>query len=158
MPEIHLTTFIAASVERVFDLSRSIDLHKHSMAKHKEEPIGSLISGLVKKGDEITWKAHHLFRTRILKIKITEFDRPNCFTDEQVAGDFSWLKHQHFFKPVENGTIMIDIFQFESSYGFAGKVLNKLYLTSYMKRLLEQRNRQIKEVAESNRWKNYISN
>jgi hypothetical protein len=158
MPEIHLTTFIAAPVVRVFDLSCSIDLHKHSMIKHKEEPIGSLINGLVKEGDEITWRAHHLFKTRILKIKITAFDRPNSFEDEQAAGDFSSMKHRHFFQPVENGTIMIDIFSFESPYGFIGKVLNKLYLTNYMKQLLEERNKHIKEMAEGNRWKNYISN
>ena len=82
MPVIHLTTFIAAPIERVFDLSRSIDLHKHSMTKYKEEPVGSIINGLVKKGDEITWRAHHLFKTRILKTRITSFDRPNSFTDE----------------------------------------------------------------------------
>jgi ligand-binding SRPBCC domain-containing protein len=158
MPQIHLTTFIAAPVERVFDLSRSIDLHKHSMTKHKEEPIGALINGLVKEADEITWKAHHLFKTRVLKTKITVFDKPNSFTDEQVSGDFSSMKHQHFFKPVENGTIMIDIFSFEAPYGFIGRILNKLYLSNYMKRLLEERNKHIKEIAEGNRWKNYISN
>ena len=32
MPLIHLTTFIAAPAERVFDLSRSIDVHKKSLA------------------------------------------------------------------------------------------------------------------------------
>ena len=158
MPVIHLTTFIAAPIERVFDLSRSIDLHKHSMTKYKEEPVGSVINGLVKQGDEITWRAHHLFKTRILKTSITSFDRPNSFTDEQVSGDFTLMKHQHFFKPIDNGTIMIDIFEFQSPFGFAGSVLNKLYLTKYMRVLLEQRNKQIKEIAESNRWKNYISN
>ena len=158
MPVIHLTTFIAAPIERVFDLSRSIDLHKHSMTKYKEEPVGSIINGLVKQGDEITWRAHHLFKTRILKTRITSFDRPNSFTDEQVSGDFTLMKHQHFFKPIDNGTIMIDIFEFQSPFGFAGSVLNKLYLTKYMRLLLEQRNKQIKEIAESNRWKNYISN
>jgi ligand-binding SRPBCC domain-containing protein len=158
MPVIHLTTFIAAPIERVFDLSRSIDLHKHSMTKHKEEPIGSLINGLVKQDDEITWRAHHLFKTRILKIKVTALDRPNSFKDEQVAGDFSLMIHQHFFKPIENGTIMIDIFEFRSPFGFAGRILNKLYLTNYMRRLLENRNKLIKETAEGNRWKNYISN
>ena len=158
MPVIHLTTFIAAPIERVFDLSRSIDLHKHSMTKYKEEPVGSVINGLVKQGDEITWRAHHLFKTRILKNRITSFDRPNSFTDEQVSGDFALMKHQHFFKPVDNGTIMIDIFEFQSPFGFGGSILNKLYLTNYMRVLLEQRNKQIKEIAESNRWKNYISN
>ena len=158
MPVIHLTTFIAAPIERVFDLSRSIDLHKHSMTKYKEEPVGSVINGLVKQGDEITWRAHHLFKTRILKTRITSFDRPNSFTDEQISGDFALMKHQHFFKPIDNGTIMIDIFEFQSPFGFGGSILNKLYLTNYMRVLLEQRNKQIKEIAESNRWKNYISN
>lgn len=158
MPVIHLTTFIAAPIERVFDLSRSIELHKHSMTKHKEEPIGAVINGLVKYGDEVTWRAHHLFKTRVLKTKITSFDKPRSFTDEQVAGDFILMKHQHFFKPVENGTIMIDIFEFKSPYGFAGRIFNSLFLTSYIRQLLEHRNKHIKETAEGNKWKNYISN
>ena len=158
MPVIHLTTFIAAPIERVFDLSRSIDLHKYSMTKHKEEPIGAIINGLVKEGDEITWRAHHFFKKRILKTRIISFNRPNSFTDEQVAGDFALMKHQHFFKSIENGTIMIDIFEFKSPYGFAGRIFNKLYLTNYMRKLMEHRNKHIKETAEGNRWKNYISN
>ena len=28
MPTIHLTTFVAAPAQRVFDLARSIDLHR----------------------------------------------------------------------------------------------------------------------------------
>ena len=158
MPTIHLTTFIAAPVERVFDLSRSVDLHKHSMSKYKEVPIGDTIYGLLNTGAEVTWKAHHLFKTRILKTKITAFDKPQSFTIEQITGDFSSMRHQHFFKPCDNGTIMIDIFQFESPYNTIGRIINKIYLTRYMRSLLEERNKTIKEVAEGNRWKNYITN
>ena len=68
------------------------------------------------------------------------------------------MKHEHFFKPCDNGTIMIDIFRFESPYKILGKVINKIYLTRYMKVLLEERNKALKEVAEGGRWKNYISN
>ena len=39
MPTIHLTTFIAAPADVVFDLSRHIDLHKESMSKFKEEAV-----------------------------------------------------------------------------------------------------------------------
>ncbi|MBD0294000.1 MAG: cell division protein, partial [Flavisolibacter sp.] len=45
MPFIHLTTFIAAPIERVFDLSRSINLHKASMKAYNERPIAGKISG-----------------------------------------------------------------------------------------------------------------
>jgi ligand-binding SRPBCC domain-containing protein len=156
MPLIHLTTFIAAPVERVFDLSRSIDLHKHSMNKYKEEPIGDRINGLPGMGEEVTWKARHLFKTRILKTKITDFSRPDSFRDEQITGDFKKMKHDHFFKPIENGTIMIDLFEFEIPYSFCGRFFNHLYLTAYMKTLLEARNKLIKEIAEGNKWKQYL--
>lgn len=158
MPIIHLTTFVAAPVERVFDLSRSVDFHKHSMSKYKEQPVGATINGLLSKDSEVTWKARHLFKERILKTKVTFFERPHRFTDEQITGDFGMMKHEHFFKPCDNGTIMIDIFRFESPYKILGKVINKIYLTRYMKVLLEERNKALKEVAEGGRWKNYISN
>ena len=67
------------------------------------------------------------------------------------------MKHEHYFKAVENGTIMIDQFQFESPKGIFGKIVNQLFLIKYMTRLLEERNAVIKKVAESNLWKQYLS-
>ena len=64
MPNIHLTTFIAAPVERVFDLSRNIDLHKKSMTKHKEEAVAGIRFGLIEKDETVTWRAKHFFKTR----------------------------------------------------------------------------------------------
>jgi len=66
------------------------------------------------------------------------------------------MKHEHHFKPCENGTILIDLFHFESPYGLLGQWFNSLYLTKYMKRLLEQRNNTIKEFAESDKWKKLL--
>ena len=156
MPNIHLTTFIAAPADRVFDLSRSIDLHKRSMNQYGEVPVAGTTTGLIEQGQEVTWKARHLYKWRFLKVRITEMKRPYEFVDELVTGDFKSMKHQHIFKPCDNGTIMIDLFQFETPYGIAGEWLNKLYLTSYMKNLLEERNKIIKQTAETVQWKNYL--
>ncbi|MET0466414.1 MAG: SRPBCC family protein [Chitinophagaceae bacterium] len=156
MPTIHLTTFVAAPVERVFDLARSIDLHKQSMTKHKEEAVAGVRFGLIEKDETVTWKARHLFKDRILKTRITEMKKPEMFTDEQAEGDFKLLKHEHHFKPCDNGTIMIDIINFESPYGAVGKGFNKVYLTKYMKKLIEQRNLVIKKFAEGNDWKKLL--
>ena len=79
------------------------------------------------------------------------------FIDEQVKGDFKMLKHVHHFKPCENGTIMIDLIEFEAPYGTVGKVFKKLYLRSYIKKLIEHRNKVLKEVAESDRWRRFLS-
>ena len=156
MPLIHLTTFIAAPIERVFDLSRSINLHKQSMTKFSEEVIAGKHSGLAELNDTITWKAKHLFKERVLKVKITEVKRPHLFIDEALEGSFKKMKHEHYFKPVENGTIMIDQFYFEVHYGTLGKWFNAIYLNKYMERLLTDRNRVIKQIAESNKWKHYL--
>ena len=153
MPTIHLTTFIAAPVHIVFDLSRHIDLHKQSMAAYGEEAIAGIRSGLIEKDETVTWRARHLFKSRVLQSKISEMIRPETFTDEQAEGDFKVMRHAHHFKPCENGTIVIDLFYFESPYGFLGKWFNRVYLTGYLKRMLEQRNRTIKEFAETGKWK-----
>ena len=156
MAFIHLTTFIAAPVERVFDLSRSINLHKHSMTAYDETPISGKMSGLLNENETVTWKAKHLFKERTLKVQLTSLQSPYAFVDEQVEGDFKKMKHEHFFKPCENGTIMIDQFYFETPYGMIGKWFNSFYLTKYMERLLTERNKVIKTIAESNQWKQFI--
>ncbi len=156
MPTIHLTTFIAAPAEVVFDLSRHIGLHKESMASYKEEAVAGTRFGLIENDETVTWKAKHLFKNRLLRVKISGLKKPETFISEQVEGDFKMMKHEHHFKPCDNGTIMIDLFHFESPYGILGQGLNSLYLTKYMKRLLEQRNKTIKEFAESDKWKKLL--
>jgi ligand-binding SRPBCC domain-containing protein len=153
MPTIHLTTFVAAPVDRVFDLSRSIDLHKKSMAHTGEQAVSGTTSGLIELNESVTWKAKHLFKTRILKTRITQMERPFSFTDEMMQGDFKSMRHEHHFKQIDNGSLIIDLFSFETPYGSMGKIANGLFLVSYMKKLLEHRNRAIKESAESEKWK-----
>lgn len=153
MPTIHLTTFIGAPAERVFDLSRSIDLHKKAMADFREEPVAGTTTGLIAPDETVTWRAKHLGKTRLLKIKISVMQPPHSFTDEMVQGDFRSMKHQHHFKQIDNGTLMIDIFSFETPWGNFGQLVNRLFLTRYMSRLLEKRNQAIKAYAESDKWK-----
>jgi ligand-binding SRPBCC domain-containing protein len=156
MPTIHLTTFIAAPAQVVFDLSRHIDLHKESMSAFKEEAVAGIRFGLIEKDETVTWRAKHFFKTRLLRVKISEMKKPEMFIDEQAEGDFKMMKHEHYFKPCDNGTILIDLLHFESPYGMLGEWFNSLYLTKYLKRLLEQRNKTIKAVAESDRWKKLL--
>jgi ligand-binding SRPBCC domain-containing protein len=156
MPKIHLTTFIQAPTDRVFDLCRNVDLHKQSMARYKEVTVAGTQFGMVEIDDTVTWKAKHLFKTRMLRSKITSMKKPEMFVDEQLEGDFRVLKHEHHFKPCENGTIMIDLFHFESPYGAIGKLFNRAYFIRYMRKLLEQRNKTIKEIAETEKWKKFL--
>ncbi len=156
MPTIHLTTFIAAPSEVVFDLSRHIGLHKEAMADFREDAVAGTRFGLIEKDETVTWRAKHLFKNRLLRVKITEMKKPEMYTDEQLQGDFKMMKHEHYFKPCDNGTIVIDLFHFESPYGIFGRWFNNLYLTKYLRRLIEHRNNVIKAYAESERWKKLL--
>ena len=133
----------------VFDLSRHIGLHKESMSKYREDAVAGTRFGLINKNETVTWKARHFFRERILRVKITDMKRPEMYVDEQAQGDFRMMKHEHYFKPCDNGTILIDLFHFESPYGIIGRWFNQLWLTRYLKQLIEQRNHFIKQYAES---------
>jgi ligand-binding SRPBCC domain-containing protein len=153
MPRIHVTTFIAAPVQRVFDLSRSINLHKISTAHTQEQAIDGVLSGLIKEGETVTWQAKHLFKQRRFTAKITFMKMPVSFTDEMIEGDFKSFCHQHHFKQTNNGTIMIDVLEFESPYSLAGKFFNSIYLKKYLQLLLHKRNEVIKDYAETMKWK-----
>ena len=157
MPLIHLTTFIASPAEVVFDLSRHVGLHKEAMSEYREDAVAGTRMGLIEKGDTVTWKARHLFKERLLRVKITDMERPLFFKDEQLEGDFKAMRHEHHFKPCDNGTIVINLFHFETPYGLLGQGMNRLYLTRYLRHLLEKHNRHIQSVAESGRWKRLLS-
>lgn len=153
MPIIHLTTVIHAPLDRVFDLSRSITLHKRSMEHSKEEAIKGRTSGLISYNETVTWRARHLFKTRELTSRITAMRKPDYFCDEMIEGDFKLMRHEHHFKEIGNGTVAIDMMEYEAPYGRWGRMIEKIFLTRYMTRLLEQRNRSIKEYAESEKWR-----
>jgi ligand-binding SRPBCC domain-containing protein len=65
-----------------------------------------------------------------------------------VRGPFRRFDHDHFFSEVDGGTLMRDVFDFESPLGTFGDLANRIYLRRYMTMLLEGRNKLIKEVAE----------
>jgi len=153
MPKIHVTSFINAPIERVFDLSRSINLHQISTQQTNEKAIAGTINGLINKNETVTWEAKHFFKKRRFTSKITAMESPFSFTDEMIKGDFKSFYHEHHFKTVDNGTIMIDLLDFESPYGVFGKTVNRLFLRSYLEKFLLKRNAVIKEYAESQKWK-----
>ena len=148
MPKIELTTGINAPIEKVFDLARSINLHMESTKHTGEQAIAGKTSGLIGLGETVTWRAKHFGIRQTLTSKITGFDRPNYFVDEMVQGAFKSIRHEHRFSYSDGRTLMKDTFIFESPLGILGRFFNWLVLTRYMTRLLEQRNKVIKEAAE----------
>ena len=156
MPTITIKTHIKAPTERVFDLSRSIDLHQISTQQTFEKAIAGKTSGLIGLNETVTWKAQHFGMYHTLTSRITELNRPLSFTDEMVNGAFKSFKHQHKFKTEGNETLVVDIFEFQSPLGLLGRLADVLFLKRYMMRLLQIRNGTIKSYAESDKWKTIL--
>ena len=156
MAVIKLETTINAPVERVFDLSRSIDLHTKSTSKSNEEAIAGRTSGLINLGETVTWRAKHLGVRQTLTSKITEFERPTHFRDSMVRGIFKRIDHDHFFEEFAGATLMRDRFDYDAPLWILGKIADVLFLEKYMTEFLRERNRMIKEIAESEKWRDFL--
>ena len=154
---IQTETRIAAPIERVFDLARSIDFHSRSLAHTGEEAVAGRASGLIELGETVTWRARHLGVRQHLTAKITAFDRPKSFQDTMVRGAFAWMLHDHIFKPApDGGTLMRDELSFAAPLGILGRIAERVLLRRYMTRFLQVRNHELKRVAESDAWREFL--
>uniref|UniRef100_UPI004049F7DB SRPBCC family protein n=1 Tax=Flavobacterium sp. TaxID=239 RepID=UPI004049F7DB len=153
MPKLELHTKIKADKSIVFDLARSIDLHKISTKHTNEIAIAGKTSGLIELGESVTWRAKHFGIYQNLTSKITAFERPIFFVDEMIQGAFKEFKHEHHFTDENGFTIMTDYFDYKAPFGFLGTIADQLFLKKYITKLLEKRNQTIKEFAESEQWK-----
>jgi len=160
MPKIYLSDFVNAPVQRCFDLSRSIDLHMISTAQTKEVAVAGKTSGLIGKGETVTWEATHFFIRQQLTVVIEEMESPTYFSDRMVKGAFKSFYHQHCFDPdrgpEDNCTKMTELFTYEVPYGILGKIFDSLILKRYMTRFLVARFKMIKRFAESEEWRTVL--
>jgi ligand-binding SRPBCC domain-containing protein len=148
MPVIELATFIRATPERVFDLSRDVDAHVASAVGTGERVVGGKTTGLLELGDEVTWEAVHFGVRQRLTSRITRFDRPRSFRDSMVRGAFARFDHDHVFEAERGGTIARDVFDFTSPLGLLGRIVDRVVLERHMRRFLEGRMSILKKIAE----------
>lgn len=135
-------TKLAMPPAEAFDLSLSVGAHLASMADSRERAIGRAPkSDLLGLGDEVTWRAWHFGTPWQLTSRITAINRPHGFIDEQVRGPFHRFHHEHLFEPVGSGSRMTDIVEFEAPAGWLGRLAERLVLASYIRTLIEERNR-----------------
>ena len=157
MAKIVLNTYIAAPAERCFDLARSIDLHTRSTAATNERAVHGVTRGLIGPGQGVTWRARHLGVRRELTSRITDYDRPRRFRNSQVHGPFRRFDHDHYFTPEGQGTRMTDVFDYTAPLGPLGWLAERMFLTGYLRRVLAERNRVIRSVAESEEWRELLA-
>jgi ligand-binding SRPBCC domain-containing protein len=148
MATFELTTFIAAPLERCFDLSLDLDFHQRSFAHTGERIVGGRPSGRIGLHEFVTWEARHFGVAQRMSVGITAVARPHHFEDRMIHGPFSGFHHVHAFEAVPGGTRMTDRFEFRSPLGPLGALVDALFLKRYLRRLMETRNTALKTEAE----------
>ena len=149
MSRITIEIEVQAKPERCFNLARDLDLHLKSLDHTGERAVAGKTTGLIGMGEEVTWRGRHFGVVHEHTSLITAFDPPKHFRDEMTRGRFKSFCHDHFFEPSAEGTRMIDVLEFESPWGVLGKLVNRLFLTGYLERLLRTRGAAIKRAAET---------
>jgi ligand-binding SRPBCC domain-containing protein len=85
----------------------------------------------------------------MLTSRITAFEPPTRFVDEQTRGPFRAFRHEHRFESVGGGTRMLDDWRHEAPFGVLGWLVDRLVLGRYLRRELRIRNRALKREAEA---------
>jgi ligand-binding SRPBCC domain-containing protein len=157
MPKIHLTCFVQAPVERVFNLSRHLAIRKLVVQKGRDQVLSSSSDALLQQGETITLRARHLAKTREITARLIDISQPDRFTEEQVKGDLKSYRHEYHFKPTDNGTILIDILEYEGPRDLLGSIASAFFLKSYLESMLKKKNELIRQYAETDKWKAVLS-
>ncbi|MFH6998950.1 SRPBCC family protein [Flavobacterium sp. FlaQc-57] len=148
MTTITLTTKIKAPKQIVFDASRNIDIHQQSASPSNEKAIAGITSGLINFNETVTWRGKHFGFYLTHKSRMTAMDLYDYFVDEMEEGNFKSFKHEHFFEEQDGVTIMKDQLQYETPFGFFGRLFNVLFLKKHLIQFLLERNKVLKEVSE----------
>ena len=149
MPIIRHKQFIKAPIEKCFDFARNVDIHMKTTSKTKEKAVGGLTTGLMEEGDIVTFEAVHFGIKQRLTSKVVYMDRPNKFIDIMLKGAFKSFTHTHQFIEENNGTLMIDVFEYVSPLGSIGVMADQLFLEKYMKEFISSRAKELKRIAEN---------
>ena len=149
MTTINLITTINASKEIAFNISRDVDVHQKSASPTKERAIAGITSGLINYNETVTWRGKHFGFYLTHKSRITAMSHYDYFVDEMEEGKFKSFKHEHFFEEKNGVTIMKDKLQYEIPFGFFGQLFDFMFLKKHLKNFLLERNKVLKELAES---------
>lgn len=71
--------------------------------------------------------------------EITHVKEKEYFVDEQRFGPYALWRHQHHFKQVEGGIMMMDIVNYAIPYGFLGRLANTLFVKKKLKEVFSFR-------------------
>lgn len=148
---------VNAPIERCFLLSTHVDLVKRCLKLRLVPKKSSRASGLFKPGDQMTWKGWVCGIPLKHQGKVTRYEQPEYFQNSMERGRFQRFEYDHFFAEVGGQTLLNDKIRFSLPAGWLLRPMVEFLLLPYMERQLQRRLKLLKQVAESDEWKNYLA-
>jgi len=152
MIAIRLTTWVNAPVERCFRLATSVDFNAAAVAS----AVHCGQTGEVCVGDTVDWSGWRMGLRLSHTSRIEEIRPYTYFREVMTSGGFRTYEQEHHFAPMDDGTRVRDEVRFAAPMGPLGVVLERMLLRHYVGRMLVERHRWLKQVAESGEWRKYL--
>ena len=73
------------------------------------------------------------------KTKITEYNPPHFFVDQQIQGPYSFWHHAHTFTETEYGTLMTDIVRYALPMWIVGDCMHAIMIKKQLNDIFEYR-------------------
>lgn len=143
------SVIINCSLRELFEFHTDVDNLVY-LSKFRGLRVKLLKSNLpIAMGSELLLKVtgFSIYRTKWHLI-VTQFDKPNCFTDEMIKGPFKKWKHTHKFEETGGVCKLRDIVEYEMPFGFLGNIFQKLFFNRMLNDLFNFRHKLTKKLLE----------
>lgn len=119
MAKYHTEVIVAAPADEVFDfLIRPENVIRVTAPSSGLKPVGA--PDILEQGSRIELELTGFGPPQRFLYEVTEFDRPNRFTETLVKGPLASFRHEHLFETTENGTRVLDLVEFQPPGGMLG--------------------------------------
>jgi ligand-binding SRPBCC domain-containing protein len=107
-----------------------------------QNPDTKIYAGMI-----ITYKISPLLGIKMdWMTEITHIKEGEYFVDEQRFGPYALWHHQHHFKAIDGGVLMNDILHYAIPYGVIGRITNKVFVGSEVKKIFTYRENAIEKL------------
>ncbi len=163
------TVTIHAPIERCWALSTRVEIVQKTLGM---KLVGGVTHGSIQAGSRVVWRGWKFGLPTAHHTLITRFETPHAnvlseshptlrkafFQDTQEKGRFAEFHHDHFFREeAEGGTILTDEVYFRLPFGLLGELIAARLMAPYIRKLTRRRFAVLKELAEGEGWRSWIS-
>ena len=144
---------VNAPIDRCFLLSTSIALVEQTIGL---SPVEGKTSGLIVADDRLVWRGWKFGLPAMHETLITGYDRPRFFQDTMGKGRFKFFQHDHRFERIDGKTVMSDEVRLSLPLGMVGRWVARWIVVPHVVKLMRQRMKLLRRVAESSEWQRYV--